>query len=126
MLTFSPTGAVLNILLPYWLTGDIHTVVANPESLSQPGSLLVLLVPDNYCGFMVALGAFWLYRFFGEAHFGEHAPLRWALFGVFSRLSQTTRLAAACRLGAGREEFCSLLGFCCLFPGALGGAITAE
>jgi hypothetical protein len=83
VLSFSATGAILNILLPYWLSGDIRTVVANPESLAQPGSLLVLLLfLVIILGVMVALGAFWLYRFFGEAHFGERAPLRWALIGV--------------------------------------------
>jgi hypothetical protein len=83
VLSFSVTGAFLNILLPYWLSGDIRAVVANPESLSQPGSLLVLLLfVVIILGIMIALGAFWLYRFFGEAHFGERAWLRWALFGA--------------------------------------------
>ena len=82
VLTFSLTGVVLNILLPYWQTGDIYTVLANPKSLAQPGSLVVLMVfLIILLGFLIALGAFWLYRFFGEDHFGEHAPLRWALFG---------------------------------------------
>jgi hypothetical protein len=82
-LSFSATGAFLNILLPYWMSGDIQAVVANPESLSQPASLVVLLLfLIIILGILIALGAFWLYRFFGEAHFGEHAKLRWALFGA--------------------------------------------
>jgi len=44
VLSFAATSAVLNLLLPYWLSGGIRAVVANPESLSQPGSLLVLLL----------------------------------------------------------------------------------
>ena len=83
VLVFFITGAFLNILLPYWLSGDVRAVIANPESLSQPGSLLVLLLfLVIILALMIALGAFWLYRFFGEAHFGERAPLRWALFGM--------------------------------------------
>jgi hypothetical protein len=83
VLSFSITGAILNILLPYWLSGDIRTVIANPESLSQPGSLMVLLLFLMMVqGIMIALGAFWLYRFFGQAHYGKGAPLRWALFGM--------------------------------------------
>jgi hypothetical protein len=83
VLSFTFTGAILNLLLPYWLTGNIHTVIANPESLTQPGSLLVLILfLTLILGIMIALGTFWLYRFFGEAHFGDNAGLRWALFGV--------------------------------------------
>ena len=83
VLAFAVTGFILNILLPYWLSEDIHLIVANPESLSQPGSLVVLvLFLVIILGMMVAPGAFWLYRFFGEAHFGGNAPLRLALFGV--------------------------------------------
>jgi hypothetical protein len=83
VLSFSATGGFLNILLPYWLSGDIRAVVANPESLLQPASLVVLLLFLIFIlGIMIALGAFWLYRFFGEAHFGERAKLRWALFGA--------------------------------------------
>jgi len=87
VLSFSITSALLNIFLPYWLSGDIHTIVANPESLAQPGSLLVLIIfLVSLLGIMVALGAFWLYRFFGSAHFAERAPLRWALFGALFAL----------------------------------------
>lgn len=87
VLSFFVTGAFLNILLPYWISGDIQAVVANPESLSQPGSLLVLLLfLGIILGILIALGAFWLYRFFGEAHFGERARLRWALFGALFAL----------------------------------------
>ena len=83
VLSFTIAEAVLNILLPYWVSGDIRVVVANPESLSQPGSLLVLLLfLAAILGLMIALGAFWLYRFFGERHFGGRARLRWMLFGV--------------------------------------------
>ncbi len=83
VLSFSVTGAFLNILLPYWISGDIRTVVANPETLSQPGSLLVLLLfLVIILGLLIALGAFWLYRFFGEDQFRRRAKLRWALFGL--------------------------------------------
>jgi hypothetical protein len=83
VMCFATTSAILNLLLPYWLSGGIRAVVVNPDSLSRPGSLLILLLfMVILLGLMVALGAFWLYRFFGEAHFGEHAQLRWALFGV--------------------------------------------
>lgn len=83
VLSFAFTGTILNILLPYLLSGNIHTVIANPDSLAQPGNLLVLLLLlAIILGLMVALGAFWLYRYFGEAYFGENARLRWMLFGV--------------------------------------------
>jgi hypothetical protein len=82
VISFTITEGVLNILLPYWLTGDIHSIIANPDSLRQLGSVMGLIA---FVGIilvlMIALGAYWLYRFFGPAYFGERGAFRWALFG---------------------------------------------
>jgi len=78
VLAFAVTGFILNIMLPYWLNR-----VSNPQNPFQTGGLGVLLLfMVIILAMMIALGAFWLYRFFGEAHFVGNAPLRWALFGV--------------------------------------------
>jgi hypothetical protein len=87
VLSFAVTSALLTILLPYLLTGDIHSVVANPENLTQPedflaltGLLALLLLA------LISMGAYILYRFFGEKYYGKRGALRWALFGALSAL----------------------------------------
>ena len=87
VLSFSLTMAIFEILMPYWLNGSANSIVADPERLSQPGSLVGLSV------FLIAIllilifiGAFWLYRFFGERYYGRRGALRWALFGVMFAL----------------------------------------
>lgn len=81
------TSAVLNMLIPYWITGDIHTVIAKPENLSDPvqaGALIGVLALIYLL--MVGIGAYWLHRFFGEAYFGVRGAWRWMLFGLFFAL----------------------------------------
>ena len=82
VVSFTITEGVLNILVPYWTSGDIHSIIPNPDNLRQPGSVLSLIA---FVGIilvlMIALGAYWLYRFFGPAYFGARGGLRWALFG---------------------------------------------
>jgi hypothetical protein len=81
--SFAITGAALNLLLPYWRGENLQTLITNPERLAQPGSLLPLFFTMLLIlGLMTGLGAFWLFRFFGDAYFGSRAPLRWALFGI--------------------------------------------
>jgi putative flippase GtrA len=91
--SFAVTDAVLNLLIPYLISGDIHLVVANPESLHQPGVLLGLLVVlAIILAVLIGIAAFWLYRFFGEAYYGKRGAARWALFGflfaVFLKLPE--------------------------------------
>lgn len=87
VLAFALVSAILNLLIPYLLTGDIHAVVGSPERLSRPADLLtlaaILLV---VLAAMIAIGAYWLRRFFGERYFDRLAPLRWALFGALFSL----------------------------------------
>jgi len=85
VLTFALTSAVLNLLFPYLATGDFQVLIANPESLNQPGRIpslvvfvLLLLI------ILTGIGAFWLYRFFGERYFGARSATRWASFGLMS------------------------------------------
>lgn len=81
------TSAALNMLLPYLMTGDIHTVIARPENLSDPayaGALVGVLLLVFLL--MVGVGAYWLYKFFGEAYFGVRGAWRWMLFGLFFAL----------------------------------------
>lgn len=83
VLAFALTSAVLNLLLPYLLTGDVRLVIAQPERLQQPGDLLALAgILGFFLLLLVGLGAFWLYRFFGEAYYGPRGAVRWALFGA--------------------------------------------
>ena len=88
VLSYSITGAILNIWLPYLLSGDIHTVVAHPENLSQPANLigLILLILFGLLS-LTAIGAYWLYQFFGDKYFGRRSPTRWVLFGFLFALS---------------------------------------
>jgi RsiW-degrading membrane proteinase PrsW (M82 family) len=82
-LGFVLVSATLNLLLPYWLSGDVHVVIANPDSLTQPGNLLALAIILLLAFALLAgAGAYWLYRFFGPAYFGKRGAVRWALFGV--------------------------------------------
>jgi hypothetical protein len=81
--SFAATSAVLNILLPYLLTGDIHTIIEKPERLSQPGQALALAgILSLFLLILIGLGAFWLYRFFGEVFYGPRGAARWAVFGA--------------------------------------------
>lgn len=85
--SFALTSAVLNILLPYLLTGDIHTIIEKPERLSQPGQALALVgILSLFLLILIGLGAFWLYRFFSEVYYGPRGAARWALFGALLAL----------------------------------------
>jgi hypothetical protein len=87
VIAFTLVSAILNLLIPYLLTGDIHAVVGSPERLSQPGDLLALaVILLAALAALIAIGAYWLYRFFGERYFDRLAPLRWALFGALFAL----------------------------------------
>jgi hypothetical protein len=87
VLSFALTSAVLNIFLPYLLTGDVRTVIENPEHLSQPGQVLALAgILSLFLLILIGLGAFWLYRFFGEVYYGPRSAARWAVFGALLAL----------------------------------------
>jgi hypothetical protein len=87
VLSFALTSAVLNLLLPYLLTGDLRLIIAQPERLQQPGELFVLVgILGFFLLLLVALAAFWLYRFFGEAYYGPRGAARWAIFGALLAL----------------------------------------
>ena len=85
--SFAITSALLNILLPYLLTGNLRVIIENPQNLSTLAdflSLAVLLVV--VLGGLIAIGAYWLYKFFGEAYYENKGILRWALFGALFAL----------------------------------------
>lgn len=87
VLTFSVIDAILNLLIPYIQSRDIHTIVADPESMNNPGSVLgVIIFFLILLTALTAIGAFWLYRFFGENYFGERSLQRCALFGFLFAL----------------------------------------
>ncbi len=94
ILSFTITTAIVDILIPYLVSGDISTIVENPEYLARPGSILGLLVfLAIIILVLIAIGAFWLYRFFGERHYGRRSAPRWALFGItFALLMQAMDL----------------------------------
>jgi hypothetical protein len=88
VLSFTATSAILNIFLPYLLTGETAAILANPLRPIQPLDILALvaillaaLVP------LIAIGAFWLNRFFAEAYYGKRGAIRWALFGFLFALA---------------------------------------
>jgi hypothetical protein len=83
VLSFSITSAILTILIPYWISGDIHAIIANPESLNDPTHLIALtFLLVLLLLILTGIGAFWLYRFFGETYFGKRGAVRWVLFGL--------------------------------------------
>ena len=87
VLAYAITAAVEYMLLPYLISGDIHTVVAKPENLTQPGAIIGLVVVLAVLMLaLTGLGAFWIYRFFGERYYGGRGALFWALFGFLLAL----------------------------------------
>ena len=83
VLVFGLVSALVNILIPYLMSGDLHTIVAQPESLDESSEFTALLVVVALLLLiLIAVGAFWLYRFFGERYYGPRGALRWALFGA--------------------------------------------
>jgi hypothetical protein len=82
VLSFTITDAILNIGIPYWTTGDLNTVVANPASFAQPGNLIGLAFFVLFIlGILTAIGAYWLLHFFGARYFDSGSAIRWGLFG---------------------------------------------
>ena len=87
VVSFSATSALVNILIPYLISGDIGTVIARPESLKEPGQVISLVgVIIILLMILTGIGTFWLYRFFGERYYGKRSALRWALFGIIFAL----------------------------------------
>lgn len=88
VLSFTGVSAILNLLVPYLVSGDIHTVVAEPDRLGEPANLIALVVVFVAAlAALIAIGAYWLHRFFGPAYFGPRGAVRWVLFGsIFALL----------------------------------------
>lgn len=82
VLSFTGVSAILNLLVPYLFSGDVHTVVAEPERLREPANLIALVVVFAAAlTALIAIGAYWLHRFFGPPYFGPRGAIRWILFG---------------------------------------------
>lgn len=87
VLSFTAASALVNLLLPYLLTGDVRAIVEQPERLTSREDVLALaLITLITLLGLVAIGAYWLYRFFGQAYYGPRSALRWALFGALLAL----------------------------------------
>jgi hypothetical protein len=87
VISFAIVDGILNILLPYWFTGDVRSIIANPDSLRQPASLLGLIVfLVIILVLMIGIGAYWLYRFFGPKYYSLRGAFRWVLFGALFAL----------------------------------------
>lgn len=87
VLSFSITGALLYLLIPYLISGDVRVLVENPGALDSPGEIAALTaVIAALLLVLIGIGAFWLYRFFGERYYGGRGALRWALFGALFAL----------------------------------------
>lgn len=83
VLSFTFSSAIVTMLIPYLLSSDIHTIIEHPENLntsqalfSLAALLLILLL------ILIAVTSYSLYRFFGEAYYGQRGALRWFLFGI--------------------------------------------
>lgn len=82
VLAFTATSAIVNMLIPYLATGDFRLAVADPERLGRAADLIALgVIFLIVLLLLIAIGAYWLYRFFGEAYYGGRGAARWALFG---------------------------------------------
>jgi len=89
--SFVLTNAVLNILLPYLFTGTVQAIIENPGNLSTSSEILSLvIVLVVIVAGLIGIGTYWLYKFFGEAYYGQKSMLRWALFGSFFALFLNT------------------------------------
>ncbi len=114
VLSFTLVTAILELLVPYLVSGDITRIIANPDSLSRPGNFLALVIfLLLLLGVMIAIGAYWLYRFFGDRHFGPRSALRWSIFGAtFALLIQGWEWIFAGRLAILRAilQFVSIFG----------------
>jgi hypothetical protein len=77
----------MNLALPYLLTGDMRTIIADPARLSRLADVLALIAILLIALLaLIAIGAYWLYRFFSPAYFGQRGLARWALFGALFAL----------------------------------------
>lgn len=87
VLSFALISALINILIPYLVTGDLQTVVSNPGQLSRVQDILILIgiLLVLILG-LVSIGAYWIVRFFGERYYGSTGAIRWALFGALFAL----------------------------------------
>lgn len=87
VLSFTAVSALLNILLPYLLSGDLRVIVEHPERLRNPADLLALTLISLFALLaLIASTAYWLYHYFGEAYYGLRGAARWALFGALLAL----------------------------------------
>ena len=83
VVSFMLSMAVMTMLIPYLLSGDIHTVIEKPENLNTPGAVLSLAaVLLALTLLLIAISAYCLYRFFGQAYYGQRGALRWLLFSL--------------------------------------------
>ena len=113
VVSFSSVNAIGNILVPYLITGNIQEIIANPESLNDPINQLALgLIVSILFIIMVIIGAYWLYRFFGEHYYGVRGAIRWALFGVFFAILM---MALDWLFPAGWRLLINVLKFCSVF-----------
>lgn len=87
VLSFGVTGSLINILIPYLLSSDLRVVIERPESLRTTGDIAALVVLIVTLLLMLTgVGAYWLYRFFGDRYYGPRGALRWSLFGIIFAL----------------------------------------
>lgn len=83
VLSFSVTSACVNIIIPYLRTGDIQSIVLNPDTFSTQSNVIALIFILSILFLtLILIGAYWLNRFFGERYYGTVSAFRWALFGT--------------------------------------------
>lgn len=82
VLCFALMTALMDIALPYWLTGDATAIVSDPNLLSQPNQLSGLVI---FLIVMLALltlvGWAWINKAFGEDYYGRKGAWHWAMYG---------------------------------------------
>jgi hypothetical protein len=87
VIAYAATAAVLYMLVPYLVSGNLRVIVAYPEQFLRPAPILALVIFVALLLLaLTGLGAFWIYRFFGERYYGGRGALHWALFGTLLAL----------------------------------------
>ena len=117
VLAFTLTSAFLNLALPYWLSGDIRSVIADPSSLSRPADLLALaaillaVAAGAVCyRRLLAISVLW-----GGVLWTSWSAALGAVWRAAGAADQAAGLDPAARLVAGEEHY---PGAGC-FPGVL-------
>jgi len=88
VLSFSLTTAIIDIVVPVIISDSYeYGLLSNTDRGSALENILgITLLISIILIVLITIGALWLYRFFGERHYGQRSAFRWSLFGIFFAL----------------------------------------